>query len=70
MPLAMVVPGETRMIIDFAGDEDMKRHLNDMGFIAGQKVFVVGKADSGLILEVKGVRIALNRGLAQMISVA
>lgn len=70
MPLAMVALGEIRTIVSFAGDEKTKRHLNDMGFIPGEKVAVVGESSSGLILEVKGVRVALDRGLAQMISVA
>ena len=57
MPLAMV-------------SVDVKRHLTDLGFIKGQTVQVLGSNTSGIILLVKGVRIALNKGLATKIMVA
>ena len=70
MALAMMRMGETRTIQEFHGREEMKRHLQDMGFIKGERVQVIGENPSGLILLVKGVRIALNRGLASQIMVA
>lgn len=69
MPLAMVMEGETRVITEFKGQEDMKRHLQDLGFIRGEKVRVIGENASGMILVVKGVKLALNRGLAHKIIV-
>ena len=62
MPLAMAAEGETRTITDFRGQEDMKRHLRDLGFMKGERVRVVG--------ENAGVKVALNRGLAHKIMVA
>lgn len=70
MPLAMVMKGETRMITEFRGQEEMKRHLQDLGFIKGETVRVVGENASGMILMVKGVKLALNRALANKIIVA
>lgn len=69
MPLAMVLEGETKRITEFKGQEDMKRHLQDLGFIKGEQVRVAGENASGMILVVKGVKIALNRGLAHKIIV-
>ena len=69
MPLAMVMTGETRTIREFKGNEEMKRHLQDLGFTKGEKVRVMGENPSGLILMVKGVKLALNRGLAGRIIV-
>jgi len=69
MSLAMVDLGETRIVSDFKGKDDMKRHLQDLGFIKGEHVKVVGDNPSGLILLIKGVKIALNRGLASLIIV-
>ncbi|MGP1523788.1 FeoA family protein [Treponema sp.] len=69
MPLAMVNLGETRTIQSFHGSDEIRQHLLDMGLIPGEKVEVIGENASGLILKVKGVRLALNRGLAQKISV-
>lgn len=69
MALSMVAIGETRTVNEFRGKEEMKKHLRDLGFIKGEQVKVVGENPSGLILIIKGVRIALNRGLASMILV-
>lgn len=70
MALAMVAIGETRMITGLRVKDEMKRHLQDLGFTKGERVQVVGENPSGLILLVKGARIALNRGLANQICVA
>ena len=69
MSLSMVDLGETRVVTDFRGKDDMKRHLQDLGFVKGERVKVVGDNPSGLILLVKGVKIAINRGLASLIIV-
>lgn len=70
MALAMVQIGETRVITDLHVEASMKRHLQDLGFTRGEEVQVVGENASGIILLIKGARIALNRGLANRISVA
>ncbi|MCI8837430.1 MAG: ferrous iron transport protein A [Hungatella sp.] len=70
MPLAMAMKGETRIITGFRGKEEMKRHLKDLGFIKGEQVHVAGENAGGMICVVKGVRVALNRGLADKIIVA
>ncbi|MCI8534431.1 MAG: ferrous iron transport protein A [Hungatella sp.] len=69
MPLAMAIEGETKTITDFKGQEEMKRHLQDLGFVKGEQVRVLGENVGGMILMVKGVKIALNRGLAHKIIV-
>ncbi|MFV0528030.1 MAG: ferrous iron transport protein A [Lachnospiraceae bacterium] len=70
MALAMVGVGETRVITELHVKDELKQHLHDMGFIKGESVRVVGENASGMILVVKGVRVALNRGLAMQILVA
>lgn len=70
MPLAMVLDGETKTIEDFRGKDETRRHLQDMGIMKGAEVQVVGRNASGVILLVKGVRVALNRGLANQILVS
>ena len=49
---------------------DRVRHLQDLGFAPGSEVQVLGENAAGMILLVKGVRIALDRGLAGKILVA
>ena len=70
MPLAMVSIGEKRKIKSLTGTEDIKKHLVDLGFVSGQDVLVLGDSAAGMILLVKGTKLALNRGLAQKILVA
>lgn len=70
MALVMMEVGETRVIEAFHGKDEVKRHLQDLGFVQGERVQVLGQNSSGMILLVKGVRIALNRGLATQILVA
>lgn len=69
MSLAMMELGEMRAVSEFRGKEEMKKHLQDLGFVKGESVKVVGENPSGLILLIKGVKVALNRGLASMIIV-
>ena len=69
MSLAMIGIGEIRRVSEFRGKDEMKKHLRDLGFIKGERVQVIGENPSGLILMIKGVKIALNRGLASMIMV-
>ena len=52
------------------GKDEVVRHLQDLGFAPGSEVQVLGENAAGMILMVKGVRIALDRGLAGRIMVA
>lgn len=70
MPLAMSNVGEVRRVVRLNGDDAIITRLRDLGFNVGEEVEVVGETPSGMILSVKGVRFALNRGLANAISVA
>ncbi len=70
MSLAFAEIGETKVIVEFRGKEDVKRHLQDMGFVKGESVKLLSENESGLILLVKGVRVAINKGLASKIMVA
>lgn len=69
MALSMLQPGESGVIQAITGKEEVKRHLQNLGFTKGESVQVVSDNPSGLILAVKGVRIALNKGLANRILV-
>ena len=70
MALAMMGVGEKRMVIKVRGKGEVIRHLMDLGFAPGAEVLVVGENVAGMILMVKGVRVALDRGLASKIMVA
>ena len=69
MSLTMVSIGEEKIIKEIRAKEDAKRHLQNLGFINGEKIEVISENSSGLILMVKGSKIALNRGMANKIIV-
>jgi len=69
MALAMVNNGEVHVIKEIRAKEAVKKHLQNMGFIAGTQVQVVGESINGIILLIKGAKVALNRGLASQIIV-
>lgn len=70
MALALMSVGERRKVIKLRGKDEVVRHLQDLGFAPGSEVQVLGENTAGMILLVKGVRIALDRGLASKIMVA
>ena len=41
MPLSLVKAGETVKVSRVRGGDDMKRHLNDIGFVEGNEIHVV-----------------------------
>ena len=69
MSLSMVNIGEEKRIVELRAKESVKKHLQSLGFIVGEKVEIVSENSSGLILLVKGSKIALNRGIANKIIV-
>lgn len=69
MSLAMLELGEMGTISEFRGKEETKRHLQDLGFVRGEAVKVVGENKGGLILLIKGAKVALSKGVASMIMV-
>lgn len=64
MPLTLASPGEENMIRKVGGNSEMKKHLEDMGFVAGGNVTVVSAIGGNLIVNVKESRVALSREMA------
>ena len=69
MSLTMVSIGEQKIIKEIRAKEQVKRHLQNLGFITVEKIEVISENSSGLILMVKGSKIALNRCMANKIIV-
>ena len=60
MPLVFVKDGETATIKKITGNDNMRRHLSDLGFVPGELVTIVNRMNGGLIVNVKGARVALD----------
>ncbi len=67
MPLTMAKSGEKVTIKKITGNDDMRRHLAELGFVVDQSVHVIQEICGNLILEVKDSRIALDKSMANRI---
>lgn len=67
MLLSMAESGENVEIKRISGKDETRRHLAGMGFIEGQRVTIISELAGGLILEIRGARIAIDRGMANRI---
>ena len=70
MPLSLVHAGETVQVTKVGGNEDMKRHIQELGFVEGAEVHVVSSSGSNLIVTVKGARFGLDVKVARHIMTA
>ncbi len=70
MPLAMVRPGEVVTVVNVRAGWGLTRRLADMGLLPGTQIRVVNSMMPGpLIIDLRGSRVALGRGVAQKIMV-
>ncbi|MBQ1358425.1 MAG: ferrous iron transport protein A [Oscillospiraceae bacterium] len=69
MPLGFATTGEDNVIQRVGGNPEMKKHLEDMGFVTGGIVRVVAEMGGNLIVDVKDTRIAISREMAQKIMI-
>ena len=65
MPLSLAEVGEENIIKRIGGSPEVKRHLENLGFVAGGGVTVVGN----VIVNVKDTRVAISKEMAVKIMV-
>ena len=69
MPLSLANTGEEYIVKRIAGRNDVKQHLENLGFVPGSNVKLVSKSGGNVIVKIKESRIAINREMAQKIFV-
>ena len=69
MPISLLNIGEQAIIKRIGGKGEVRQHLQDLGFIAGEKVSVVSRLSDNLIVNVKETRIAIDEKIAKNIFV-
>lgn len=69
MPLTLADPGEENIIIKIGGRPETKKHLENLGFVAGSSVSIVNTIGGNLIVKVKEARVAISKEMAQKIFV-
>ncbi len=69
MPLLLAGVGEDNIIRKVGGNQETKKHLEDMGFVVGGTVTVVSEMNGNLIVKVKDSRVAISREMAGKIMI-
>lgn len=69
MPLSFAEVGEKNIIRRIGGQDDAKRHLNNLGFVEGSEVEIVTEAAGNMIVTVKETRIGISKEVASRIVV-
>ena len=69
MPLLFASVGENNIIRKVGGNQETKKHLEDLGFVVGGTVTVVSEISGNLIVKVKDSRVAIIREMAGKIMI-
>ena len=69
MPLSYATPGEESVIRKIGGSPDVKKHLENLGFVAGSTVKIITTLDGNIIVKVKESRIAISDEMARKIMI-
>lgn len=69
MPLTLAEIGEANIIKRVGGKPEMKKHLEDLGFVVGASVTVISMLGGNIIVNVKEARVAISCEMAAKILV-
>ncbi len=69
MPLTYAELNEENVIRRVGGKPEIRKHLEDMGFVAGAVIKVVSSVSGNLIVSVKNTKVAVDRELASKIMI-
>ena len=69
MPLSLAQVGAENIIKRIGGSPEVKRHLENLGFVVGGEVTVVNTLGGNVIVNVKEARVAISKEMAVKIMV-
>lgn len=69
MPLSIADMGEENTIKKIGGNPEVKKHLENLGFVVGGTVRVISALGGNVIVNVKEARIAISEEMARKIMV-
>lgn len=69
LPLTLAEVGEENIIKKIGGRQEVRSHLENLGFIAGGAVTVINTIGGNVIVNVKESRIAISKEMAQKIMI-
>ena len=69
MPLALAGIGEENTVKKNGGSPEVKKHLENLGFVVGGNVTVITSLGGNVIVNVKEARVAISEEMARKIMV-
>ena len=69
MPLVVADIGEENIIKKIGGSPEVKKHLENLGFVVGGSITIINSMGGNLIVNVKEARVAISREMASKIMV-
>ena len=69
MPLSYATPGEEAVIRRIGGSPEVKKHLENLGFLVGGTATVIASMNGNLIVKVKESRVAISQEMAGKIMI-
>lgn len=69
MPLTFADPDTEYVVKKIGGKPEVKKHLENLGFVTGSNVSVISTIGGNVIVKVKESRVAISQEMAQKIMV-
>ena len=69
MPMSYANPGEEAVIRKIGGSSEVKKHLENLGFVVGGSVKVITALNGNVIVKVKEARVAIDDEMARKIMI-
>ncbi len=69
MPLCFANVGEENTIKKVGGNPEVKKHLENLGFVVGGNVMIINTLGGNVIVNVKESRVAISEEMARKIMV-
>ena len=69
MPLSLANIGEVKTIKKIGGSPEVKKHLENLGFVVGGNVTVITTLAGNVIVNVKEARVAISEEMARKIMI-
>ena len=69
MPLALAAVGEDNTIKKIGGSQEVRQHLENLGFVVGGNVKIINALAGNVIVNVKETRIAISEEMARKIMI-
>ena len=69
MPLTLANTGETNTIMKIGGSPEVKKHLENLGFVVGSTAKLITALNGNVIVQVKETRVAISEEMARKIMV-